>query len=442
MPKQKIKQAESRDALRFFSWSATRAKNKTPVAELTADYSLFNVMEMVDSDPVARGAINHFVDKCVEGGYIVLNKDSKKVDEKVFEEIEEKYMFRTSILRKIFLIGKLFNNVFLEIVKDSDNNAKELNILDSTNIKPITKINGDPLSYESRIENPATGAPARWTKEEIVWFKFGDRAQGFAPVDVKALHANILAKQYLQRYISWLWKTGQYRVMFNFKDASEASIEDFIVYNKQVEHDYTSPFLGKGEVEVKVLRDVKETDSIINLLKYYDSQTLILLRVPPIDAGIPDSSGRANADSQNLSLAVHVKSWKQVVEDTITFDLFKKINKENSLFKFKAIDRFVEQNVFENLQIMKNIGMSEEAIAEYLQQRRIFFKTEKIFTPIEELGGMGVGKDPDLMPSRFGPGKPSTPNQANQKETRKDQLTKQSYTEPKLPDSSKYWVIN
>jgi len=442
MPKRIIKQADSRDALRFFSWSGTRNKNKTPVAELTADYSLFNVIEMVDSDPVARGAINHFVDKCVEGGYVTLHRDTHKVDEVTTDGLERKFMFRTAILRKIFLIGKLFNNVFLEIVKDSENNTKELNILDSTNIKPITKINGDPLSYESKIENPASGAPARWSADEITWFKFGDRAQGFAPVDLKALHSNILAKQYLQRYISWLWKTGQYRVMFNFKDASDASIEDFIVYNKQVEMDYTSPFLGKGEVEAKVLRDVKETDSIINLLKYYDNQTLILLRVPPIDAGIPDASGRANADSQNLSLAVHVKSWKQVVEDTINFDLFKKINKGNNLFKFKAIDRFVEQNVFENVMIMKNVGMSEEAIAEYLQQRRIYFKTEKLFTPIEEkLGGNEGEKDPDLMPSRFGPGLPSTPNQANQKETRKDQLTKQSVTTP-LPEDSKYWVIN
>lgn len=437
MSKKLIKQAQSRDALRFFAWSSSRQKNKSPTAELTSDYSLFNVMEMIDSDPVARGAINHFVDKCMEGGYIILNRDDKKLDESTSESLEKKFVFRSFILRKVFLIGKLFNNVFLEIVKDTDNNTKELNILDSTNIKPITKINGDPESYESRIENPTRGAPARWDADEIVWFKFGDRSQGFAPIDLKALHANILAKQYLQRYISWLWKTGQYRVMFNFKDASDSSIEDFIAYNKQVEMDYTSPFLGKGEVEVKVLRDVKETDSIINLLKYYDNQTLILLRIPPIDAGIPDASGRASSDSQNLALAVHVNSWKQVVEDIINYDLFKKINKGNSFFQFKAGDRFIEQDVFENVMIMKNVGMSEEAIKEYLDQRRVFFTVDKLFAPVMDM--MGMPKDKDSMPSRFGPGKPSSGNNSGETETRKEQLTKQSIT---LPENSKYWVID
>lgn len=437
MQKTRIKQAQSKDALRFFTWSSTRNKSTSPTAELTADYSLFNVMDMIDSDPVARGAINHFVDKCMEGGYIIINKDNESWDKPTMDSLEKKYVFRTNILRKIFLIGKLFNNVFLEIVKDTENNTKELNILDSTNIKPITKINGDPEAYESRIENPSRGAPARWTAEEITWFRFGDRSQGFAPIDIKALHSNILAKQYLQRYISWLWKTGQYRVMFNFKDASDASIEDFVAYNKQVEQDYQSPFLGKGEVEVKVLRDVKETDSIINLLKYYDNQTLILLRIPPIDAGIPDASGRASSDSQNLALAVHVNSWKQVVEDVINYDLFKKINKGNSLFQFKAGDRFIEQDVFENVMIMKNVGMSEDAIKEYMTQRKIFFSTEKLFAPLDLMPGMT--KDKDLMPSRFGPGKPSSGTNSGERTTKKEQLTKQSF---ELPESSKYWVIN
>jgi hypothetical protein len=84
--------------------------------------------------------------------------------------------------------------------------------------------------------------------------------------------------------------------------------------------------------------------------------------------------------------------------------------------------------------------MSEEAIQEYLQTRKIFFNTEKLFAPLELQEGMG--KDKDSMPSRFGPGLPSSKNREGKRETRKDQLTKQSFEEPQLPDSSKYWVID
>jgi hypothetical protein len=337
-------------------------------------------------------------------------------------------MFRTNILRKAFLLGKLFNNVFIEIVRDTDNNTKSLNVLDSLNIDPITEPNGDPIKFKSKIPNAKTGEYPFWDKKDIVWMKFGDRSIGFAPVDLRALWENLVAKDYMKRFVSWLWQTGQYRILYNIQNASDKDIEDFLAYARKNDDNFRSPFLIKGELKNTLLRDMKETDSLVELFKYYDSQTLILLRVPPNDVGIPDASGRSNADAQSNNLSTSITSMKTVVEDFVNFDLFPKMNKGNNLMRFSPIDRFAVKQLIENVNIMKNIGMTEKVIKEYLNDNGMFFSSNKLFDdPMEQAQKMNEmamksvpKKDIDTMDSRLNrsvkPGEKPT--------TREDQLKK------------------
>jgi len=417
-----IKRDESKQPLRNFSWNKTNAT-------ITPNFSFDAVLQLIENDPIARGAVNHFVDKCMEGDYSIVRRDNGEYDRGSEMRLEENFMFRTKILRKIFLAGKLFNNVFIEIIRDSENKTKALNVLDSTSIEAITETNGDPIQYKSTIPNPKTGEYQYWDKEDIIWIKFGDRTAGYAPVDMRALWENLLMKSYVTRYVSWLYKTGQYRVIYNFESASNTDIEDFMAYARKNDDNFQIPFVMKGKLNKMLLRDMKETSSLIEMLAYLDSQTLILLRVPPIDAGIPDASGRSNADAQANNMETTVIGAKKIVEDYINFELFPKINRSTILLVFGPMNRFAEQQLIKNAQTLNSMNIKDEVIQEYFRDHGMFYSEGKYFK--EPTAGPDVfttaAKNPrlkDNMPSREG----KAPGEANtvqdEPTTREDQLKK------------------
>lgn len=421
MAEEIIKRADSKGVLKSFTANIL-------TATVTPNFSFDAVIDLLDKDPIARGAVNHWVAKAMEGDYAILNRESQLYDRVAELRLEEKYNFRTNILRKIFLSAKFFNNVFIEIVRDSDGRTKELNILDSNNVEAITKQNGDLEKLKSKIASPIDGTYPEWEGKDVVWIKFGDRTTGWAPVDFRALWENLLLKQYIFRYTAWLWKTGQYRLMYNPKAAADSDIEDFIAFMQKNEGNPFTPFIFKGELDTKILRDISETKDITELLKYVDNQTLVLLRVPPVDAGIPDASGRSSADAQSNNLITSIVDIHKIVEDSINYDLFPKINKSTMMIRFGPVDRFAEKQVFEVVQIMKSMGMTDDICIEFMKDRGMFFADEKVFNePIEADPIMGAAKNPrdkDNAPSRKGKGAGEGNKEQEQVTTRTDQLKK------------------
>jgi hypothetical protein len=372
-----IKREHSNAPLRGYSWNRVGGT-------VYPSFSFDAVLNLLDNDPVARGAVAHYVDKCMEGDYSIITRDTRKYDPDTELRLEEKYMFRTKILRKIFLQGIMFRNVFIEIVRDMDNHTKALNVLDSTMVDVVTEPNGDLVKVFSKIPNPVTGEIPEWDKKDIVWIKFGDRTAGWAPVEIRALWENLLLKSYITRYVGWLWKTGQYRLIYNFNKASNQDIEDFLAYARKNDEHYDVPFVAKGELKTSLLRDMKETSSLVELLKYLDSQTLILLRIPPIDAGIPDASGRSNADAQANNIESTVASNKKIVQDYVNFELFPKISKSNFLLEFAPMNRFAEHQLYKVVETMNNLGMKQEVMQEFLRDHGIHFQSTKFFNEIKE----------------------------------------------------------
>ncbi len=418
MSKKYIKRANSQDVVRGYNLS----KGSQTVFP---NYDLNTTLAMVESDPTARGAINHYIDRCMEGGYSWVDRKTSRVDNNFYRNMEEQFGFRHRVLRKTFVIGKIYRNVFWEIVRGVNDNTKDINVLDTRNIEPITKPNGDPIEYQSKIENPITGKKPTWSKEDIVWVKFNDRAQGWAPIDLRALHENLLVKQYIRQYTAWLWKTGQYRTIFTFpKGSSNDDIENFLVYNRQVENDPQKPFIAKGEVEQKVMRDMQESESIVSLYKYYDNQTLQLLRIPPIEAGVPDASGRANAENQSSSINAHITSDKKAIEDKVNYELLRKINRATKYLRFRPNDYQNFKQAMESAQMMKAMGMSSNAVEEQLNYYGVYF-AQKPFapTPEEQLANsMKNPKEKDQFPSRMRKGEGEANETQDEPTTREDQL--------------------
>ena len=413
-----MKRDFSKEPLKNYSWSKTDGT-------IFPDFSFDLVLQLIESDPVAHGAVTHFVDKCMEGDYSIINRKDRAYDRLAELRLEEQYMFRTKILRKTFLMGKLFNNVFIEVVRDSDGKTKSLNILDTTNIKVNTEPNGDPVSYESKVQNPHTTEYPLWSTDDITWIKFGDRTSGWAPVDMRAVFENLQLKQYVKRYVAWLWKTGQYRVLYNFNKSSNQDIEDFLTYTRKHDRSFDVPFVGKGDIKTSLIRDMRETSSLVELLKYLDSQTLILLRVPPIDAGIPDASGRSNADAQANNIESTVVSTKKVVADYVNFDLFPKINKATKLLVFGPMNRFAIKQYIELTKSMKDMGMKDKAITEFLKDWGMYWEVKTLFNkpevnPIDKAFNEDPTKDSNANGKDLGEGnKPQ-----DEVTTREDQIKK------------------
>jgi len=414
-----IKKAYSKDTLRNFTFNKDNAT-------VYPDFSLQAAYSIIQNDPVARGAWVAYMDKFMEGEMNFLKKDTGDKDSAFELSLQEKYMFR-QLIRNVAGQGKLFNQAFFEIVQTTDNKTKSLNVLDTQNIEPITKPNGDPIGFKSTQSHPDTGGFPTWTTEEIVWIRFNDISKGYAPVDLRAVYENLLAKEYVTRYVSWLWKTGQYRLIYSFDGAADQDITDFLTYAKKHDNNFQAPFAVKGKLETSILRDIKETDSLVELLKYYDSQTLILMRMPPIDAGIPDASGRSNADAQSNNLSSHITSMKKVIEDAINFDLFPKINKKNNLMKFAPNDRFAVKQVFENLQLLDSLGATRNFMEQYLNDTGMYYEGEMFEKRVDPMA-MGNGDNPrdaDSAPSRIGKGEGEAEKKigtGSQSTTRENQL--------------------
>lgn len=393
MAKKVIKRTDSKDSVRGYTY------NKD-YGTVFPDFQMENVLAGIDDDPVANGAVQHFVDRAMEGDYAIIRKDEVVYDKQFEQKLDDEYNFRHNILRKTLLVGKLFQNVFIELVKKTDGSVKALNVLDSANINPVTAPNGDPIKYVSTIPNPITGDFPEWTKDEVIWVKFNDRTNGFASVNLKSLWQNLVTKSYVKQYVAWLWQTGQYRIIYNFESASDKSIDDFITYARKHDENFRAPFITKGKMKNTLLRDMREQGDIVNYLKYLDSQTLIALRIPPIDAGIPDASGRSNADAQSNNLDAHISSYKKVVEDMFNYALFPAMNKGNNAIKFAPNDRFQEEQVLTNVNLMQSMNMTEDVIIEYLHDRGMFFTSKKIFKelPVQQPGA--PAKQSDAAPSR------------------------------------------
>ena len=366
------------------------------------NFDLTKTAELIFADPIVNGVEKQFIDKCMEGRYFFLKKDTEEVEDSFYNLMETFYSFRVKVLRPLFLQAFRYRNAFIELVRgEGTNNVIGINVLDAKYIQPVTKPNGDVIKYKWKIEDPTSKKQPEWTPEEVIWLKFYDSSEGWSPVDMKALYSWVLLKNSMRKYVNWLWATGQYRVLYQLTDAkNKEAQDDFLSFMEANDEDPTQPFLYRGEIEAKMTRSMAETNDFLGLFRYIDQQILVCLRMPPIDAGIPDASGRSNADAQSNNLVTSVAGIKDVVRDGVTNGLLKIMNKGNTIMVWGPHDRFHKKQIIDELNIFKNMGMSEEALKEYMVNNGIVFKTKKLFEEPENKESVGK-KDIDLMPSRF-----------------------------------------
>ena len=405
---------------------------------------LVRLTEFVESDPVANGAITHFVDKCMEGGWNIWDSDDDEPDFYYKDMLQTTYNFNKEVLKKIFYQGKLMQNVFVELVRgEGSGRVKAINVVDGTGIEPITAHNGDPIRFKGRRPNPETGKFPYWETDEMLWIKFKDRSRGYSELQAQSIMTAIWLKRQIYSFMGYVWETNQYKPTFVFKDSDSKQIEDALTYMKNSEDFKELPYVMRGTVDHFMVRAMEENQHIISLLSKLDEEILINLRVPPNDAGKPDGSGRSNADAQSNNLLTAVRSYKDTVSDFCNYELFPKLKRASKRLVWKPHDKFQETSILENVNKMANAGFSEDLIKEYMVSKGLIFKTKDWFKKEPEpQDNPGQGDDStltkkqdiDLMESRRkDEGSLEKQGTGEESSTRDDQIIKRQLKFKKYP---------
>jgi len=390
----------------------------------TPEFNTDKALNIIKNDPTVKAGLTTLVDKVLETQWGLFTKNKK--DTKKETELRKKRF--NKVLRKSLFNLFLYNNSFIEIIlKGKD--LSDLNVLESTLMKIDAKDNGDIRGYYQEVGGDKD--QPQWKPDKVTHIKFREITNNVwaEPLDLQSLYETVLIKDYIRQWLAWFFGTNQMRGLYVVENgASEAKLKDFVSFLKASEKDRTKPVILQGKVMYQMLNSFKnEGESILKVLEWCDNQILMLLQVPPIAIGQPDSSGRSNSVEQFQSLNTTVLNVQRILEDDLTYDLFPKIGFTDTEFRFGVLDESARKTAFEMAEIMKNMMMTDDAIKEFFQSQGIVFETSKLFKdPMEManltnkdvkqgsegmIGNAGQGE----APSRKGQGNKQL-SEANQKE--------------------------
>jgi len=357
-------------------------------------FSLTTARSIVANDPLVSAALETEANKVTEGGWGI--KDGRKASNSE-KRFRKKYRFNNTL--HTLARNLRWQDGLIEIARD-DNEIVGLNLLDQAVLEVNAKPNGDVTEYYQ--EEVQIGSRRTWDAKNVVHIKLKDAILNiWGESDLRVAYETVMVKDYIRKFLSWLFGTNQFRNHIGFKQTvSEEQVKKFISYYKEGEHSYGKPAITDGDVEIKALRELKDLENIILILDYCDKELMRLLQQTPLSMGEGGSSGRSEADGMSDVQRTSVKAVQRVIADAINYELFPKMGLPDSTeFYWKPLDRMSETKIFELVEIMKRSMFTDEAIIEFMEQQGMSFETKKLF------------KEPELAPA----GMP-TPEQRSQKD--------------------------
>jgi hypothetical protein len=406
-----ISNADSKGYMLDYLNSSTLRRDNLGVMGQGPSFEPRKALSVIKNDPLVRACLTTIVDKVLETKWWVKGRNKKTRTKEL--ETKLKQIRFNRVFRKLLFNLVLYNNAFLEIVR-TEKPFSDLNVLETIFMRIDAQSNGDIIGYYQETEGPS-GKPY-WFEKDVVHFKLDEiTTNTWSDLTIEALYETVLIKDYVRQWLMWFFGTNQMRGFYNIKNANTTKVKDFLSYLKGSEKDKSKPIIAEGEVTYQILNSfATEGQTLRELLDWCDEQILVLLQVPPIAVGKPDSSGRSNSVEQYQALNTRVLAIQRIIEEVNSYDLFPKIGYESNDFVFGVLDESVRMHVFETAKIMKDMTMTDEAITEYLEAQGVVFETSKLFKEPEELAGLsnkdvGFGneasignKSHDSAPSREG----------------------------------------
>lgn len=400
-------------------------------------FSPTKAREIIRNDPLIAASLETESNKILEGGWGIKKKGVE--DSYQVKKFRKDYKFDN--LLQTLTMDLRWQDGLIEIARKRSK-VSDLNLLDPQVIEVRAKPNGDPLYYyqESPTENVDEQVIIKWMPKNVVHIKFKDSILNFwGESDLKTAYDTVLIKDYIRKFLSWVFGTNQFRNHVNFKSiASEEQVRRFVSFYKEGERSYGKPVITDGEVTIEAMRTMQDLNLMVDILEWCDHQLMMLLQQTAISLGSGGSSGRSEGDSLSETQRTSIKAIQRKLYNTINFELFPKMSINSDLeFYWKPIDRMTEKSVFEVVEIMKRSMFSDDAIKEFMNNQGIAFDTDSIFKEPEELESNSEGEQPtpeqrskkDASASRTRKGEDESSERIGTGEegtSREEQITKRS----------------
>jgi hypothetical protein len=384
---------------------------------------LDTLLDAYRSDPTVRGAITAIADETLKNGYHIVAKD-KKLKERIEKDLKKKFRF-TRILNKLLNNLLIYGNVFIEIVYKGST-PEEIHILETTEMQILADEHGEVYGYLQRAG--AQGEEISFTTDEVVHISIEHvKSNLWGEVDLETIYSILNLKQHIEGFLTNLFKYNKFRDSWVVEDANENQVKDFLNNLRLVKDQPWKELVIDGKISKVLGRPIEDLDKLIEILNYCRQEILTLLRVPPIIAGIPDNSNRSNSEVQaRKAFDTRIKILQQAMEEEFSFELFPLMKWGNADFKFNPIDKRAEKDDIEIAKILRDMGLDDESLLEYIKNTGIQLpesaKFEKALPPM--FGGEGKDKDKeDDMKDEASPVEHKTGAEA---ETREEQLVGRS----------------
>ena len=415
-------------------------ERRNPFAASRTQPPLEKVRNLVKSDSTAISGIHTLVDRSIENGWFIRGKDGRSKHKKAMQRLKELDFDKVSW--QVLFHRIMYNNAFIELVRDGTDEIVELNVLEPTLMRIKANVHGEVEEYWQEVIGAKTQDLPRWKPEEIIHLKASHfTTAAWGDIDLESLERAILIKREIKRFVHWLFATNQFRGFFAFKEgASDEQIKQFLAYYRSAQGNIEKPITLRGELMYQVLRDFSDSKGYLDWIYKMDEEILNLLQVPPIWAGLPDNSNRSNSDAQIIALNTRVKSIQKIQGSDLTKQLLPKLSFEKVEFGYWPVDKKSEKDIIDVAERLVNMGVKDQIVQQYMTEQGFDIGDGNIFRPREPLGmKKNITGSMDQYESRKG----KAEGEANQKigtgsegTTREDQLVTQA------KDSQRYWTYD
>ena len=360
------------------------------------EFSLGLARQIVLNDPLVSAALETEANKVLEGGWGI--KSNRKADKDNIEsKFRKKYRFNS-------LLHTLSRNLrwqdgLIEIAREavsidgdkieSTGEIADLNLLDQANIDVKAKSNGDVEYYYQ--DNVKDGEARRvWKEKNIVHITLKNNILNlWGDSDLRVAYETVLIKDFIRKFLSWLFGTNQFRNHIGFKQSvSTEQLKVFISSYKEGEKSYGKPAITDGDVEIKAMRELKDLDQLMLVLDYCDKELMRLLQQTGLSLG-EGSGGRSDGDGLSDTQRTSIKAIQRTIEEAINYELLPKMGYPSTVeFFWKPLDRLTEKSIFEIIEVMKRSMFTDEAVQEFMEKQGLTFETKKLFKdPMEMMAG-------------------------------------------------------
>lgn len=324
-----------------------------------------NLKEFLDiykEDPIVNAAIKTTIDSVLGHGFTVKAMNNEQLSKKA-QNILDKLKFQR-VLRKILFQLLIYQNVFIEIEREIDSDKpKALHVLETTEMKIEADEHGEIIEFIQVHGDKQI----RFSPDDIVYIPLIDiTSKIWGDIDIQSLTLTVDSKNIIESFIYYLFNTNKFRDTFNFEDASDDQVINYMSILKESEDKKTMPIVTNGKFQHGTLRNMEEIKDLTDLLNYYRSQILIQMQVPPIMVGLPDNSNRSNSETQvNKAFNSRITALQDVIEDYVNNELFTKIGLSNAILSFNYIDFREVKDKIEIIGKLKDMGIDKESLKQY-----------------------------------------------------------------------------